>query len=189
MTASRLGKVIRRAGQRLTMPWRRARSALRFFGQDVTIGKNTYISPRARIELNGGGSITIGDNCEINDYSMIMTYGGHVVLGNHCSLNPFSIIYGHGGVAVGNSVRIAAHCVLISANHNTPAEGEALHDSGVSSQGITIGTDVWLGSGVRVLDGVSIGDKSVVGAGGVVTRSVPPKSVVGGVPARPLERR
>ncbi len=104
-------------------------------------------------------------------------------MGNHCSLNPFAIIYGYGGTIIGDRVRIAAHSVIIPANHNFRSMAP-LHESGVSGRGITIGNDVWLGTGARILDGVTIGSRSVVGAGAVVTRSIPPSCVATGVPAR-----
>lgn len=104
-------------------------------------------------------------------------------MGDHCSLNPFAIIYGHGGATLGNRVRIAEHTVIIPADHNfrSPAP---LHESGVTCVGISIGNDVWLVAGARILDGVAIGNRSVVGAGAVVTRSIPPGCVATGVPAR-----
>jgi acetyltransferase-like isoleucine patch superfamily enzyme len=137
--------------------------------------------------VTGGGSITVGKNCEIHDFAMIMTYGGDIVIGDNCSLNPFAIVYGHGGVRIGNGVRIAAHSVIIPANHNVPADGQPIHLAGISAQGIDIADHVWLGAGSRILDGVHIGRNAIVAAGGVVTRSVPEYATVAGVPARVIE--
>ncbi len=125
----------------------------------------------------------IGQHCEIHDFAMIDAIGGSVRMGDHCSLNPFAIIYGYGGARIGDRVRIAAHSVIIPANHNFRSTA-LLHESGVVGRGITIGDDVWIGAGVRVLDGVAVGSRSVVGAGAVVTRSIPPNCVAMGVPAR-----
>ena len=55
--------------------------------------------------------------------------------------------------------------------------------------GITIGKDVWMGNNVTVLDGVSVGEGSVIGAGTVLTKSVPPRSVVVGVPGKVIRMR
>jgi len=60
---------------------------------------------------------------------------------------------------------------------------------GVTRAGIVIEDDCWLGAGAKILDGVTVGAGSVVGAGAVVTRSFPPKSVIGGVPAKLLRHR
>jgi len=115
---------------------------------------------------------------------MILTYGGHIAIGDNCSANPFVIVYGHGGVNIGNGVRIAAHTVIIPANHNAAADGTPLYQSGMSAKGIVIGNDVWIGAGARILDGVRIDNNAVVGAGSVVTRPVPAYATVAGVPAR-----
>jgi acetyltransferase-like isoleucine patch superfamily enzyme len=120
---------------------------------------------------------------------MILTHGGDIEIGDYCSLNPFAIIYGHGGVRIADSVRIAAHAVIIPANHIAANDGTPLHMSGTSAKGIDIGTNVWLGSGARILDGVRIGMNAIVGAGSVVTRSVPEGATVAGVPARVIRQR
>ena len=137
------------------------------------------------LRTNGGGSITIGAHCEIHDFAMILTYGGHITIGDHCSLNPYSIIYGHGGTRIGNGVRIAAHCVIIPANHRRDARG-AGRLAGMEARGITIGDDVWIASGCQILDGVSIGSHATIGAGSVVTRPIPEHVTAVGAPARPL---
>jgi acetyltransferase-like isoleucine patch superfamily enzyme len=137
----------------------------------------------------GGGSITIGRNCTIHDYAMILTYGGDIAIGDGCSLNPFAIVYGHGGVRIADGVRIAAHTVIIPANHNVADATTPLHKSGTSAKGIDIGANVWIGSGARILDGVHIGRHAVIGAGSVVTKAVPEGATVVGVPARVIRQR
>jgi acetyltransferase-like isoleucine patch superfamily enzyme len=120
---------------------------------------------------------------------MILTYGGDIDIGDNCSLNPFAIVYGHGGVRIGNGVRIAAHSVIVPAMHVNSAEGKALFESGITARGIEIGDNVWLGAGVTVLDGLRIGRNSIIGAGSVVTKSVPDNTTVAGVPARVIAQR
>ncbi len=168
---------------------RRCAFALRFFGRPVDIDPSTWVSRRSDIRNCGGGRIKIGKNCAIHPYAMILTYGGDIHIGDNCSLNPFAIVYGHGGVRIGDGVRIASHSVIIPANHNPSAEGQALFESGVTARGIEIGNNVWLGSGVVILDGVRIGRNSIIGAGSVVTKSVADDTTVAGVPARPISRR
>jgi acetyltransferase-like isoleucine patch superfamily enzyme len=167
---------------------RRCRSAIRFFGQPIHIDPTSWVSPRSEIRSCGGGRIVIGKNCEIHPYSMILTYGGDIYIGNNCSLNPFAIVYGHGGVRIGDGVRIAAHSVIIPANHNSSAQGKPLFESGFTAHGIEIEENVWLGSGVTILDGVRIGRNCIIGAGSVVTRSIPDGVTVVGIPARAISR-
>lgn len=120
---------------------------------------------------------------------MIITHGGDIRMGDSCSLNPFSIVYGHGGVRIGNGVRIAAHSVIIPANHHVDTGESPFVSSGLIAIGINIDEDVWIGSGCRILDGVSIGAGAVIGAGSVVTRSVETRTIVAGVPARFIRQR
>lgn len=169
--------------------YRRCLFGFRYRGQPIRIDPSSFVSAKSTVRVQGGGSVTIGRNCEIHDYAMILTYGGDIRLGDHCSVNPFSIIYGHGGVSIGDGVRIAAHSIIVPGNHNTTVDGEPLYLAGTSMEGIEIADHVWLGAGARILDGVKIGRNAVVGAGSVVTRAVPDNCTVGGVPARPIQQR
>src|SRR5882724_8499943 len=87
----------------------------------VKVGRNTIIMPGARVSREHGGSITIGDRSQINPGAMVLSYGGRIRIGENTSVNPYSILYGHGGLDIGNDVRIAAHCVIIPANHGIAA--------------------------------------------------------------------
>jgi len=170
----------------LRRAWRAVSYAIRFRSRGIFVDTTSYVSRLAVIRNHGGGTVTIGRNCEIHDYAMIMTYGGDITIGDNCSLNPFAIVYGHGGVSIGSSVRIAAQTIIIPANHNVAIEGQSLHQTGLTTEGITIADNVWLGAGVRVLDGVRIATNAVVAAGAVVTRSVAADTIVAGIPARPI---
>jgi acetyltransferase-like isoleucine patch superfamily enzyme len=162
---------------------------LRFVARPIQVGSDTWISWRSVVRAGVGGRIRIGDRCEIDPYAMLLGYGGEISLGNDCSLNPFVILYGHGGLHVGNGVRIAAHVVIIPANHNPSTSDVPLRDSGLTTKGIRIDDEVWIGAGARILDGVRIGRGAIVGAGAVVTQSVDAGCTVAGVPARVVRRR
>lgn len=166
---------------------RRAGYALRFGGRPIRVHPSAWISPRAVIRVCGGGSITIGRHCEIHPFAMLLTYGGDIRIGDDCSVNPFTVLYGHGGLAIGDGTRIAAHTVVIPANHTPGTDVQAVKDAPVIARGIVIGRNVWIGAGSRILDGVEIGANAVIGAGSVVTRAVPSGTTVVGVPARAVE--
>jgi acetyltransferase-like isoleucine patch superfamily enzyme len=168
---------------------RRCKLAIRFAGQSIHIDPSSRVSPRSEIRNCEGGRIRIGENCEIHPYSMILNYGGDIDIGDNCSLNPFAIVYGYGRVRLGNGVRIASHTVIIPSSHIVSEDGKPIHESGVTGVGIEIGDNVWLGTGVVILDGVRVGNNSVIGAGSVVTKSVPDNTTVAGVPARTIAQR
>jgi acetyltransferase-like isoleucine patch superfamily enzyme len=161
--------------------------AVRFAGRAIRIDPTSTVSRHCVIRVNGGGSIAIGAHCEIHDFVMILTYGGNITIGDNCSLNPFSIVYGHGGVEIGRGVRIASHTVVIPANHVRGTDDTSLSFTGLTARGIRIEDDVWIGSGCRILDGVTIGRHAIVGAGSVVVKSIAENVTAVGVPARPIK--
>jgi len=168
---------------------RDAINQLRFLGKSVTVSSGAWVSARSVIRVNSGGSIVIGRHCEIHPYSMLLTHGGDITLGHNCSVNPFTVIYGSGGAYIGNNVRIAAHVVIIPENHNPGTDAMPLRLSGKTLKGIRIDDNVWIGAGVRILDGVSIGRNAIIVAGSVVTHSIPANATAVGVPARVIKVR
>ena len=163
--------------------------ALRFCGRPIRIHSSSWVAFRSVVRVCGGGTITIGRNCEIHPFSMLLTYGGDIRIGDNCSVNPFSIIYGMGGTVIGDGVRIAAHTVIVSANHNLATDELPLYLAGVTKKGIQIDDNVWIGAGVRILDGVRIGKNTIIGAGSVVNRSLPANATAVGVPAKAIKLR
>ena len=163
------------------------------WGQDLEIGQGVYISPSARLEkfsdgIFRGGKIRIGDGCILGHGVILAPYGGEIVLEAGALVNAYTVLYGHGKLTIGNKTMIAAHCVLVPANHGIAA-GQLIYDQAESRSGIVIGKGVWIGAGCTVLDGVTIEDGAVVAAGAVVTADVPPNSIVAGVPARVIKVR
>jgi len=152
----------------------------------VAVERGVVIMPGARVSREQGGTIRIGARSTIHPGAMLLSYGGFIRLGTRCSVNPYSVLYGHGGLSIGDNVRIAAHCVIIPANHGTALDGGPIADQPMNRRGIHIGNDVWLGAGVRVLDGAVINDGCVVAAGAVVRGELESRGIYGGVPARLL---
>lgn len=159
---------------------------LRLYGAHVDWSANIHSS--VEIDCNGG-SVTIGARTSIDKGVVIRAYGGQIKIGNDCTINPYSVIYGHGGLFIGDGVRIATHVIIIPSNHNFSDPNRFIFEQGETMQGVSIGDDVWLGAGVRVLDGVHIEAGSVIGAGSVVTKSTVPYGVYVGVPAKQISSR
>jgi len=111
---------------------------------------------------------------------------GNISLGSDSTINPFAVVRGR--ITAGDGVRIGAHTSLLGFNHGT-APGQPVFRQPLTEIGITIGDDVWIGSNVTVLDGVTIGSHSIIGAGAVVTKDVPADSIAAGNPARILRGR
>ncbi len=136
-----------------------------------------------------GGNIIIGENSSIDFGAILRAYGGEIFIGSNCSINPYCILYGHGGLKIGNGVRIAAHTIIIPANHIYTDPSIEIRLQGETKKGITILDDVWIGAGARILDGVTIGKGAIIAAGSVVNRYCEPYGVYAGVPAKLVKRR
>ena len=155
----------------------------------VIIGNNTSIDPSVIFNNTKGGIIEIGDNCHIFENVIIATYGGNIKIGNYTSVNPFCVLYGHGNLTIGNEVRIAAHCVFIPANHVYDDLHTPIRKQGLTKFGIDIEDNVWIGSGSKILDGVTLKTNAIIAAGAVVNKNVQSGLVVGGVPAKIIKVR
>lgn len=118
--------------------------------------------------------------------TILRAYGNVIQIGDNSSVNPHTFIQGGGPVLIGNDVRIAAYCSIVASNHIFSDPNTLIREQGLKKMGVTIGNDVWIGVGARILDGVVIGNGAVIGAGAVVTKSVEPFAIVVGVPARKI---
>jgi acetyltransferase-like isoleucine patch superfamily enzyme len=136
-----------------------------------------------------GGRLAAKPGLRISEYAVVAPYGGHIEMGENVYLGPHSVIYGHGGLYIGDNVLIAAHVVIVPANHGYGDVDTPIRMQQSTAKGITIGNGSWIGAGARLLDGVTVGKDCIVAAGAVVTTSVPDRSVVAGVPAKIVRNR
>lgn len=159
--------------------------------QNIVLGSAVRVDAYAVLDAAsyGVGRLLVGNRTEIHRYAILACYGGEITIGEDCSVNPFCVLYGHGGLHIGKQVRIAAHTVIIPANHSFDDVHRPIMCQTETRLGISIGDDVWIGTGARILDGVRIGRGAVIGAGAVVSRDVPEFAVAVGVPARVIRDR
>lgn len=168
-----------------------SRRAKIFGAGKIVIGNNVVIEDDVLINANSPSSncIKLGDDCVIKKGTLVEAYGGKIEIGKNCSFNPYCVIYGHGGLSIGNDVRIATGAVIVPANHIFEDKNIPITKQGIKTKGISIGNDVWIGANVTILDGVEIGDSTVVGAGAVVTKNIPSHCIYAGVPAKLIRER
>ena len=125
-------------------------------------------------------NIHIGPGCLVQDRVYIRAgVDGKVEIGRKAAINSHVQIYGHGGVYVGEESQIGPNTLITTTGHDYKKA-----DLDRNFAPVTIGNRVWIGANCTILPGVSIGDFSVVGAGSVVNKNVPPRTLVVGVPAR-----
>lgn len=107
----------------------------------------------------------------------------NISLGNNVSIHPMCYISGAGGVTIGSDVSIAHGVSLLSTEHTFSSSDSLIRDADVKVDATYVGSDVWIGCGVRVLAGSRIGDRVVVAANSVVRGEIPGLSLVAGTPA------
>jgi acetyltransferase-like isoleucine patch superfamily enzyme len=176
-------------GQRVCL-WVGYRLATRH--RNVVADRTCLISPEARI-CPRQGRIEIGAETQI---ALGVLLQGNVRIGHHSSVQAYGNLVGYGGpeetqgrLTIGDNVRIASHAVMIAGDHRFDRIDALIREQGHRLAPITIEDDVWIGSHVVIVAGVTIGHGSVIGAGSVVTRDVPPYSVAVGAPAKVIKDR
>jgi acetyltransferase-like isoleucine patch superfamily enzyme len=183
------------------------RPLFRTVGKNVIFGRNLVLRHAHKIRL--GSNVIIDDDCLLDakgETNLGITTGDYVTLGRFSSL-----VCKDADIEIGSHVNIGTSVKIIAANQgkvrigNSIDIGSSSHFSGgsydysdpdvlpssrrLATQGITLEDLCWIGVGVIILDGVTVGSKSIVGAGAVVTADVPPNSIAAGVPAEVKKTR
>ncbi len=163
--------------------------------QNITFGKMVKLGDYVKLAAAGQGTISIGNNTGIGDFSRIIIstsynkLGEHITIGNQVGIGEFAYLGGAGGLSIGDECIIGQYFSCHPENHHFSDIDTAIRLQGTERKGITVGKNCWIGSKVSILDGVEIGESCVIAAGAVVTKSMPSFSVIGGVPARVIKSR
>ena len=145
-------------------------------------GKCSKIHRSVRMDTPPYRKFSLGDYSVVESFSCINNAVGDVVIGDHTRVGLHNTVIGP--VTIGNHVNLAQGITVTALNHNIAEKGLRIDEQGVSTNPVTIGNDIWIGANAVILPGVTIGDHSVVAAGAVVTKDVPPHTLVAGVPAK-----
>jgi acetyltransferase-like isoleucine patch superfamily enzyme len=162
-------------------------SARLWLSSFIQVGKwvRTYGRPAV---TNLGGQLIIGDRSTIFSNTVrsefVVHPGGKIEIGSGVFLNYGASLSAHELVAIGDGWQIGAYANFMNNDYHRVGDLSASSESGP----IVLGRNVWLGVRVVVLKGVTIGGKSVIGAGSVVTKSVPANCLAAGVPAKIIRR-
>lgn len=113
-----------------------------------------------------------------------ISYPKGLRMGNHVAVGWFSLLDARGGIEIGNNVNISSYSKIITGSHDIDDKNFV-----ADFLPVKIGNYVWIGTAAIILQGVTIGDGSVIAAGAVVTKNVPPYEVWGGVPAKFIRKR
>jgi len=162
------------------------------FADNISLAHGVYIDQGSYLHACPKG-INIGTNTIIMHGAILHVYNfrdlpnAGITIGSDSLVGEYSVIRGQGGVHIGDRVYTSPFTSIIAVNHVFDDPTRPFVDQGITAEGIVIEDDVWLGTGAVVMDGVRVGKGAVIAAGAVVTKDVPPHTVVAGVPARPIK--
>lgn len=149
-------------------------------------GKHSVIHHSARMDTPPYRLFSLGDYSVIESFACINNAVGDVIIGDHTRIGLHNTIIGP--VDIGSHVNLAQRITVTALNHNFSDTDKRIDEQGVSTTPVTIEDDVWVGANAVILPGVTIGNHCVVAAGAVVTKDVPPHSLVAGVPAKVIKK-
>jgi acetyltransferase-like isoleucine patch superfamily enzyme len=150
------------------------------------ISRKAVIRWSARLDTFPYNRFVVGQYSIIESYTLISNSVGDVILGENVLIGAGSKITGP--VNFGNDILLGQNVMMSALNHDYQDVTKPIVKQGFSVKTITVEDGVWIGAGVIITAGVTIGKNAVVGAGSVVTKDVPPFSVVVGNPAKVMKQ-
>jgi len=191
-----LGLALRGLFYRLIMRlegWAAIENGVRLrFANHIRLGHAVYLDQGVYLHACPQG-IEIGDNSIVMHGAVLHVYNFRQIphsgirIGRDSLIGEYTVIRGQGGVTIGDRVYTSPFSQIIAVNHIFDDPQRPFIDQGITAEGIIIEDDVWIGASAVITDGVRVGKGAVVAAGAVVTKDVPPHTVVGGVPARVIK--
>jgi len=145
-------------------------------------GRGAKIYRSVRMDTPPYRHFSLGRQSVIESFCCINNAVGDVVIGDYTRIGIHNTIIGP--VTIGSHVNLAQGITVTALNHNFEDSDKRIDEQGVATNQVVIDDDVWIGANAVVLPGVTIGKHSVVAAGAIVTKDVPPHSLVAGVPAK-----
>ena len=133
----------------------------------------------------------LGDGVQIDrgtDLKVHYATTGQITIGDHTIIGPYCFLSGS-SIQIGAQCLIAPQVGIFANNHEFSDPLRYIRQQGHTYKGVVIEDDCWVGTGAKILDGVHIGRGSVIGAGAVVSKSLPPYSIAVGVPAKVVGTR
>jgi acetyltransferase-like isoleucine patch superfamily enzyme len=161
----------------------RVRRRLLRAGNGVRISHSVDIRSPERLVLGSDIFIDTGVVLHCGGMDWSPAEGG-ISIGSRTYVGPNSVLFGGAGIEIGESVLISPCVVITSHQHGFGRIDVDIRDQPLKFGPVVIERNVWIGAGATILPGIRVGEGSVVGAAAVVTKDVPARTVVVGVPAR-----
>ena len=157
----------------------------------IKISDNVIIDDNCLLDAKGRDNqgIQIGNGVFLGRNSILSCKNGDIILGENVNIGFNCEVFSGSRVTLGNDTLVAAYCYFIGGDHDPRDIESAVTRQASRSVGIDVGEKCWFGAGVKVLDAVTVGRNSIIGAGAVVIKSVPAYAVAVGIPARQIRDR
>lgn len=161
--------------------------------EKIVIGDNTIFDDNSVLDAKGESNegIEIGSNVLIGRGTILSCKNGNIRIGDYSNLGPGNTILSETELSIGKYVYTAGHLYMIAGgNHSFDRRDIPMfHQPSYSRGGISLGDDVWIGANATILDGVRIGEGSVIGAAAMVNKEIPSYSIAVGAPAKVIKER
>jgi len=157
----------------------------------IHLADNVIIDDNCLLDAKGkdNGGIRIGAGVFVGRNSILSCKNGDIILEDGVNIGFNCEVFSGSRVVLRKGTLVAAYCYFIGGDHVSADLDQAVTQQGSQSVGIEVGEACWFGAGVKVLDSVTIGSHCIVGAGAVVTRSIPEYAVAVGLPAKVVKDR
>ena len=149
-------------------------------------GKHSVVHSSVRMDTPPYRKFSLGDYSVIESFACINNAVGDVIIGNYTRIGLHNTIIGP--VTIGHHVNLAQGITVTALNHKFENPYIRIDEQGVSTKPVVIGNDIWVGANAVIPPGITIGDHSVIAAGAIVTKDVPPHSLVAGIPAKVIKQ-
>lgn len=149
-------------------------------------GKGSLVKRRARMDVMPFNEFTIGNKTLVEDFATVNNQVGTVIIGDRSLIGLSSVVIGP--VKIGNDVMLAQHVVMSGLNHQFEDLSLPISQQPCTTAEIIIEDEAWIGANAVITSGIRVGKHSVVAAGSVVTKDVPPYSIVAGNPAKVIKQ-
>jgi len=166
------------------------------YARHLSVGRDFIVEDYAEVNCMTYRGIVAGDRVTIGKHAIIRPtniYGSAIgeglKIGNNSSIGPYSYIGCSGYIEIGDNVMMSPRVSIYAENHLFDDPGLTIKEQGVKREFVKIEDDCWIAANTIILAGVTIGRGSVIAAGSVVTKDIPPYSVVGGIPAKVIKSR
>lgn len=172
---------------------------IKFNTHNIEFGRNLIVKGSIYLSINNSAQFKIGENCTIKSgdnhnpisrnikTSITLEEKATLKIGNNVGLSS-ACLWVHDSLIIGDNVNIGADSIIMDSDAHSlnyiHRQNIATDLQNKNNKKIIIGDDVLIGMRAIILKGVTIGDRSIIGSGSVVTKDVPPDSVIGGNPAK-----